>query len=67
MRFTPPQEYHADNPPALLVLFDLDDPAAVERLHHERAGWQEDSDIEMLAPDRAVLLVYAGGARRLAR
>ncbi len=62
-----PEEYHHDNPATLLVLFDLDDPAAVERLHHERAAWQGDSDIEMLGPDRAVLLVYAGGARRLAR
>ena len=63
----PLQEYHSNNPPALLILFDLNDPAAVERLHHERAGWQGDSDIEALDADHAVLLVYAGGARRLVR
>ncbi len=62
----PLQEYYTDNPPVLLILFDLRDLNAVKRFHRERAAWQGDSDIEMLSPDHAVLLVYAGGARRLA-
>jgi hypothetical protein len=33
----PPQEYHYSAPPTLLILFDLSDPAAVERLLRERA------------------------------
>jgi len=60
-------EYHNDNVPTLLVLSDLSDPAAVRRLHHERAGWQRDSDIEALDRDHFVLTIYAGGARRLLR
>ena len=32
-----PQEYHYSVPPTLLILFDLSDPAAVERLLRERA------------------------------
>jgi hypothetical protein len=63
----PQTEHHGSNPPALLTLFDLRDPHAVARLHRERTGWQRDSDIERLGPDHAVLLVYAGGARRLAQ
>ena len=59
------QEYYDNIPPTLLVLFDLRDHDAMERLYRERAGWKGDSDVEMLSPEHAVLLVYAGGARRL--
>jgi hypothetical protein len=58
-------DYYDTNLPTLLILVDLRDIDDVERFHHERAGWQGDSDIEMLSPNHAVLLVYAGGARRL--
>ena len=60
------REYHKGRSPTLLILFDLRDPAAVERLHRERAGWQADSDIEALDEEHFVLLVYASEARRAA-
>ena len=42
----PPQEYHYSAPPTLLILFDLSNPAAVERLHRKRAARQEYSNVE---------------------
>ncbi len=49
----------------MVVIFDLRLPGAAERLHRERAVWQEESDIEALDKDHFVLIVQAGGARRL--
>jgi hypothetical protein len=48
------------------VLFDLRDSRAVEQLHRERAAWQEFSDIEALNEDVFALILYPGGAQRLA-
>jgi hypothetical protein len=48
------------------VLFDLRDARAAEELHHARAVWQGQSDIEALDEDHFVLLVRTGGVRRLA-
>ena len=50
----------------ILTLFDLRIPGVVERLHRERAAWQERSDIEALDQNHFVLIVQPGGARRLA-
>jgi hypothetical protein len=50
----------------MIVLFDLRIPSAVERLHRERAAWQEQSDIEALDEDHFILIVRPGGAQRLA-
>jgi hypothetical protein len=47
-----------------LAIFDLRIPGGVERLHSERAAWQEYTDIEMLDFDYAVLIVRPGAARR---
>jgi hypothetical protein len=60
------QNYHTNNVPMLLVVFHLQTPNAVQRLHRERDGWQGNSEIEMLGPDHAVLIIRAGGTRRLA-
>jgi len=49
-----------------VVLFDLRLPGTAERLHGERAAWQGQSEIEAIDEDHFVLIVYAGGARRLA-
>ncbi len=61
----PPQEYHADAAPTLLTLFDLRDPEATERLYLVLGGLQDSSDIEVLDGDHCVLVVHAGGAKRL--
>ena len=47
------------------VLLDLRDAGAVEELHHARAVWQGQSDIEALDEDHFVLVVRTGGVRRL--
>jgi hypothetical protein len=46
----------------MVVLFDLRLPGTAERLHCERAAWQEQSDIESLDKDHFVLIVRTGGA-----
>jgi len=48
-----------------LVIYDTRIPGAAERLHCERAAWQGQSDIEAIDKDHFILIVYAGGARRL--
>ena len=42
------------------VLFDLRDAGAVEELHHARAVWQGQSDIEALDEDHFALIVRLG-------
>ena len=51
---------------AVIVLFDLRIPGGEERLHRERAAWQEQSTVEALDEHHFVLIVSPGGARRLA-
>jgi hypothetical protein len=60
------EEPFSNKQPSTWVLFDLSIPGAAERLHRERAAWQEQSDIEAIDKNHFVLIVYAGGARRLA-
>jgi hypothetical protein len=48
------------------VLFDLRIPGAAERLHRERAVWQERSNIEALDEDHLVLILGSGEGTRLA-
>ena len=49
-----------------LVIYDIRFPGAAEQLHRERAVWQEQSEMEAIDKNHFVLIVYAGGARRLA-
>ena len=49
-----------------LVVYDFRIPGVAERMHRERAAWQGQSEIEAIDKDHFVLIVYAGGARRLA-
>jgi hypothetical protein len=55
-----------DSGQCLIVLFDLRQAEAVDRLHRERAAWRELSDIEALSDDCFALILVLGGARRLA-
>ena len=60
-----PKTLYPSSSECMVVLFDLRLPGAAERLHRERAVWQEQSDIEALDKDHFVLIVQAGGAQRL--
>jgi hypothetical protein len=61
------RELYPETPRCNIVLFDLRIPGAAEELHHARAVWQQDSDIETLDEDHFVLVLRPGGAaRRLA-
>jgi hypothetical protein len=51
---------------AHVVLFDLREPGAAERLHRERAAWAEAGDLEALDVNHYVLIVRPGLPRRLA-
>jgi hypothetical protein len=51
--------------PSLLVLFELQDPKAVQRLHGERAGWCDSADVEKVDIDHAALIIRPGAAVRL--
>jgi hypothetical protein len=46
-----------------LVIFDVRIPHVAERLHHERAAWQERGDIEALDEGHFVLIVRASVVR----
>ena len=43
-----------------IAIFDVSIPEGAERLHCERAAWQERSDIEALDKDHFVLIVRLG-------
>ena len=62
----PLSEFYPEPHTEVWMLFDLRIPGVAERLHRERAAWQENSDVEMLGPNHAVLFIRPGGARRLA-
>jgi hypothetical protein len=62
----PLEKLYLSIPECLIVLFDLRDSEAVERLHRERATWQELSDIQALSKDCFALILRPGGAQRLA-
>jgi hypothetical protein len=57
------QSYQNDNR-CILLLFDLQVSEAVEELHHFRAVWQKDSDIEALDEDHFALMLWPGAAAR---
>ena len=58
---------HSYRGQCILIAYDLRCPDAADRLHREHAAWREYGKIEVLDPNHAVLVVYAGGARRLTR
>jgi hypothetical protein len=64
--YAPQKESYPNERQSMWVLFDLRVPGTAERLHRERAAWQEQSEIEALDKDHFVLVVYASGVRRLA-
>jgi hypothetical protein len=55
-----PQEIYPDAQISTWVLFDLRDARVAEELHHARAVWQEQSDVEALAEDHFALTVRPG-------
>jgi hypothetical protein len=55
-----PQESYAKAKIAIWVHFDLRDAGAAEELHHARAVWQGQSDIEALDENHFALTVRPG-------
>jgi hypothetical protein len=53
--FAPNEAYHLPEQYEVIV-FDVRDLAAVEQLHHLRARWQGETDIEALDADHYVLV-----------
>jgi hypothetical protein len=50
----------------ILLLFDLRSPKACEQVHHLRAVWQGEMDLEALGPDHTVVILFPGATQRLA-
>jgi hypothetical protein len=61
-----PKPLYVSGLESIVLLFDLRSPGAAEDLHHARAVWQGDSNLEALDEDHFALIVRPGGARRLA-
>ena len=64
--YAPQGQSYPNKRQSMWILFDLRIPGVAERLHRERAAWQEHSEIEILDKDHFVLIINAGGVRRLA-
>jgi hypothetical protein len=58
----PLSKFYPDPQTELWTLFDLRIPGTADRLHRERAAWQEWGDLEALDEDHFVLIVRPGGA-----
>ena len=61
-----PNPFYTSSEAYELVIFDLRIPGIAERLHRERAAWQERGDLEALDEDHFVLIVSPGATRGLA-
>jgi hypothetical protein len=61
-----PNKAYCNSGEFTLIIFDLRIRGSTERLHGERAAWQEHADVEMLDLNHAVLIVWPGAAGRLA-
>jgi hypothetical protein len=61
-----PQRLYLSHPECIAILFDLRSPKACERVHHLRAVWQGDSDLEALGRDHMVVYLFPGTDRRIA-
>lgn len=62
----PPSASYPKPRNCIVTVFDLRFSDAAERLHRERAVWQDCADLEMLDVNHAVLIVRPGAAARLA-
>lgn len=60
----PQCEFYPRRETEIGILFDLRLPGSAERIHRERALWQERSDIEALDKDHFILVIRPGGADR---
>jgi hypothetical protein len=57
---------YQDGDRCILLLFDLRSPKACEQVHHLRAVWQGDSDLEALGRDHMVVYLFPDTDRRIA-
>lgn len=64
---TPPREVYPNNGSDELAILDLRCLGFPERLHGERAAWQEQSDTEVVPEYHFAVIVSPGSARRVVR
>jgi hypothetical protein len=55
-------EFYPEVETEVRILFDLRIPGSAERIHHQRALWQERSDIEALDEDHFILVIRPDAA-----
>ncbi len=65
--FEPHQGRRINRAPALPILHELRDPAALEWLRQERKAWLGNSEVLMLDDSHAVHMLQPGGIRRVQR
>ena len=61
-----PKSLYVSDPECIVILFDLREPEASEQVHHLRAVWQADSNLEALGRDHMIVFLFPGAVRRLA-
>jgi hypothetical protein len=59
-------EFYPESETEVRILFDLRIPGSAERIHRERALWQEQSDIEALDIDHFILIIRPDAAVQVA-
>jgi hypothetical protein len=60
----PSCEFYLEKETEVRILFDLRIPGCAERIHRERALWQEQSDIEALDENHFILAIRRRAADR---
>jgi hypothetical protein len=60
----PDCEFYPEGETEVSIFFDLQIPGSVERMHRERAVWQEQSGIEALDVDHFILIIRLSEAVR---
>lgn len=61
-----PRPVYPKTPECLMVLFDMRCPETEERLRHQQVAWCGSAHVEKLTAECSVLIVWPGGATRLA-
>ena len=55
-------QFYPNSGPSIKILFDVTEPGIAASFNEQRAAWGQDSDVEMLDLDHAVLIIKLGGA-----
>jgi hypothetical protein len=63
----PPEKVYLSSRRYELTIYDLRLSGTEERLHRERAAWQQHAETEVIDKDHVILIVHTGGARGLTK